>query len=109
VTPADLEAVVARTGHERFRWLTSDANPNPAHRDAYRKLVARLARGEPAPNPTPPPPKTVPLADALRARKLGLARCVYASKPACSCQGAARCHHLGRIVSIRDCLDCLKP
>ena len=28
MTPADLENVIARTGHERFRWLVSDANPD---------------------------------------------------------------------------------
>lgn len=113
MTPADLETVVSRTGHERFRWLVSDANPDARQRDQYRALVARLAKGDPpaarpiqAPPPEPPP---VPLAESRRAIKLGLSRCFYAAKPACSCQGAARCHHLKRIVSLRDCIDCLKP
>jgi hypothetical protein len=54
MTPEDLEAVVARTGHERYRWLTSDANPDVAQRDAYRELVVRLAREDVPPGEYPP-------------------------------------------------------
>lgn len=51
----DLDMVVVRTGHERLRELTSDANPDVAQRDAYRDLVTRLALGEPNPPPEYPP------------------------------------------------------
>ncbi len=59
--------------------------------------------------PQPDAPKPVPLATSLRARKLGALNCPYASKPPCSCQGAAKCWRLGKVVTLRDCIDCLKP
>lgn len=52
MTPADLETVIARTGHERFRDLTSDANPDAAQREAYRGLVARMAAEQPPAYPS---------------------------------------------------------
>jgi hypothetical protein len=65
MTPEDLEVVISRTGHERFRRLTSDANPDVAQRDAYRKLVARLARED---VPTAEyPPLAVQAGNALKA------------------------------------------
>jgi hypothetical protein len=36
---------------ERFRWLCSEANPDPETRDAYRALMVRRATGEPEPTP----------------------------------------------------------
>lgn len=56
MTPEHLEAAIARGGPERLRWLTSDANPDAAQRDAYRRLVVQLASGAvggPPPAPTP--------------------------------------------------------
>lgn len=47
MTPDDLGKVIAQTGHERYRWLTSDANPDAKQREAYRRLVERQALGEP--------------------------------------------------------------
>lgn len=44
MTPEQLEQVVAKTGHARFRDLTSDANA--ASREHYRRVVERLATGE---------------------------------------------------------------
>ena len=41
-----IEIVVARTRHERLRWLCSDANPDVAQRDGYRRLMIELAEGE---------------------------------------------------------------
>ncbi len=43
-----LEIVVARTGHERYRSLCSDANLNQGRnsRDAYRELMIQKAAGE---------------------------------------------------------------
>ena len=48
-----LTIVIARTGHERYRWLTSDANPDATQRDGYRASILRQA-GAPAP-PVPAP------------------------------------------------------
>lgn len=47
-----LEIVVSITRHERFRWLTREANPDVESRDAYRRQVLKMA-GHPAPEPTP--------------------------------------------------------
>jgi hypothetical protein len=34
-----LGAVVARTGHERYRWLCSDDNPDVVQRESYRRSM----------------------------------------------------------------------
>lgn len=44
-----LEIVVARSGNERFRELTSDGNPSDESRRSYRKLVVTLAERKPLP------------------------------------------------------------
>lgn len=46
-----LDEVVARTGHERFRALCADSNPDAAQRAAYRDTVLRMAGGAPAADP----------------------------------------------------------
>lgn len=56
-----LEAVVARTGVERYRHLCSDESPAES-RDAYRALMVRLASSPPpshapASPPSPPSPR----------------------------------------------------
>lgn len=100
MTPGQLEAVVARTGVRRYRWLTGGDNPDVASREAYRRLVERLAAGGPA---APP----VPLAASLRAAKHGGRNCPHGSPPSCGCSGLAACSLLGRDVTIRDCTECL--
>lgn len=50
-----LDAVVARTPHERYRWLCSDENPDVRQRERYRALMVRIASGEPDPDPDPDP------------------------------------------------------
>ncbi|APW60494.1 hypothetical protein [Paludisphaera borealis] len=66
MTDADLETVVARTGHERYRWLTSDANTDVWQRDQYRALVVQLATGQP-PEPAAYPPLATMIGNALTA------------------------------------------
>lgn len=51
-------------------------------------------------------PGTVPTRDSIRATKLGFRRCLYASHEGCGCTGT-HCYRHGRIVGLRDCLDCL--
>jgi hypothetical protein len=46
-----LDIVVSRTGHERYRELCADANPDVGQRDAYRALMIRQATDEPEPSP----------------------------------------------------------
>jgi hypothetical protein len=38
-----MEIVVRRTHHERYRWLTSDDNPDVMQRDGYRRLMVLKA------------------------------------------------------------------
>lgn len=56
MTPAQLESVVAATGHDRYRWLTSEANPDTDRREGYRRIVAAkaeaMASGEPPAYPS---------------------------------------------------------
>jgi hypothetical protein len=56
MTQEDLDLVVERTRHERYRWLVSEDNPDPGSREGSRAIVAELAagfRGEPAPSYPP--------------------------------------------------------
>lgn len=62
----------------------------------------------PAAGPGPAARGLVPLAESRRGTLLGLRRCLYASIEGCGCSGA-HCHHLGRVVQLRDCLACLPP
>jgi len=41
-----LEIEVARTGHERFRWLCSEANSNEEQREKYRAQIVDRASGQ---------------------------------------------------------------
>ena len=99
-----LDIVVARTRHERFRWLCSDANPDAHVREGYRALVLKLA-GEPV--SAPPPTPLVPLGNSIRAAQLGFRRCLYSTHEGCGCSGT-HCYHLGRVVGLADCISCLK-
>lgn len=38
-----VESAVARTGHDRLRWLASDDNPDEAQRKGYRRIVSRMS------------------------------------------------------------------
>ncbi len=38
-----LEIMVARTKHERYRWLTSDDNPDVVQREEFRALLVKQA------------------------------------------------------------------
>lgn len=42
-----LDIVVARTKHERFRWLCSEENPDVDQREKYRVQVVAMASKEP--------------------------------------------------------------
>lgn len=64
MTQDDLETVIARTGHERFRWLTSDDNPNVAQREGYRRIVREMAADTP---PAAYPPLLTQAASAAKA------------------------------------------
>lgn len=96
-----LEVVVARTRHERYRWLCSDENPNTEQREGYRRIVLEKA-GQPAPAPA----QSVPLSTSLRAARLGFRQCFYSSHEGCGCSGT-HCFYKGRIVELRECVECL--
>lgn len=106
MSPEQLNKVVAATGHERFRWLVSDANPDEAQRGAYRDTVAMLAEGTvKAVEPPPPTPTFGP--EVRKALWLGRLDCLYAGPPDCGCSGSHKCHHLGRDATLGDCVRCL--
>jgi hypothetical protein len=63
-----LNQVVAETGHERYRWLCSDANPDVNKRIGYQALVMRKAG---VPGPLPAMPITVDYGDPAPVRKGG--------------------------------------
>jgi hypothetical protein len=51
-------------------------------------------------------PATVPLAQSLASLRLGFRHCLYSTSATCACSGP-HCHHLGRLVSLGDCVRCL--
>jgi len=103
MTGDQLDRVVATTGHDRYRWLTSEANPDELQREAYRRLVERLAAG-----PLPPPRPVADLSGTRKAMRMGKLACLYAGPPACGCSGSHRCYALGRDATLRDCMVCLR-
>ncbi len=91
-----LEIIVARTRHERFRWLCSDANPEADQRDGYRATMIEQATGEhaaAAPQPADP--------------WLPLIRACEHHNPGCCAHPAAFCSLFARDVSRDDCVACL--
>ena len=70
-----------------------------------RHAQVRLAIAETDP-PASVPSSPAPLSASIRAAKLGFRRCLYSTHEGCGCSGT-HCHHLGRIVSLPDCLSCL--
>ena len=95
-----LDCVVARTGHERFRQLCSDASPGHA---GYRRLMIRMAGGNVA-DPAP-----IPLAESLGLLRL-VNSCPYRSRDAaCGCSGF-RCalRMVNPVVNHLDCLECVR-
>lgn len=77
--------------------------------DTERRHAARLlAMGDEPTDDSQPPPATVPLAQSLRAARLGYRSCLYGSHEGCGCAGT-HCHRLSRVVSLRDCIACLEP
>ena len=118
MTDAQLDLMVLRTGVDRLRWATSDANPDAADRESSREWVRSMSAlpewiAAPAPEPEPdaspfvaPRPEPIPLADAQRARKLGFSRCWFSFKDEhCGCSGL-QCDLLKRRVTLRDCVAC---
>ena len=89
-----LEAVVARTRHERYRALCADAHPD---RGAWRAEVVRLAAAGPRPS----------VAESL-ARTRGMRSCPFRSTDrSCGCSGGRCALRRGASVSHLDCFDCL--
>ena len=64
--PEALNIVIARTGHERFRFLCSEANPDRDTREGYRALVLRLAAQAPGDPPPELAPRPAPIVYAPR-------------------------------------------
>lgn len=65
-----IDSAVARTGHDRLRWLASDANPDVQQRDGYRRTALILLGQDQVADPAPKPPAYPPLArQALNSAK----------------------------------------
>jgi hypothetical protein len=93
-----LECVIARTRHERYRVLCSDAWPDHS---GYRRLMLRLAAGGKINDPVP-----IPLPESLALLRL-VNSCPYRSRDAaCGCSGS-KCGIRSAIVSHHDCFDCV--
>jgi hypothetical protein len=101
-----LDIVVARTGHSPYRELCSEANTDAQQRDAYRRLVYELAGSAPDALPSPPVVARPEIRRMLAVMKWGLRSCLYSSHEGCGCSGT-HCYHLGRAVTLPDCLECL--
>lgn len=80
-------------------WLESGTE------DQKRHARARLAMPDTPPQ-RPDPVSLAPVSSAIRAVKLGFRQCLYSTREGCGCSGT-HCHHLGRVVTLPDCLKCL--
>lgn len=102
-----VEIVIARTKHERFRYLCSDDNPN---REAWRAHVISEATGE----PRQPAITSNPTVQRQRLLATLVKACPYRENTSsCGC-GASKCHAAwgsSRIdpqaANMQDCLDCV--
>lgn len=81
-------------------WLQSGSEMQRRH------AAARLAMSD-TPSRRPDPVPLTPVSSSIRAVKLGFRRCLYSTHEGCGCSGT-HCHHLNRVVSLPDCISCLK-
>jgi hypothetical protein len=86
MTDSDLEIIVARHG-DRFRYLVSDANPDAASREDYRRWVRDQAAA-----PWPPPPRE-PTAYPSVLAQLGNAAGALGRFVASGCETVDRAEH----------------
>jgi hypothetical protein len=107
----DLEFVVERTGHSRFRVLTDPADP--AYQEGYIGIVRGLAagfRGE----PPPPPRRRFTAAQVRRAQEdariaAKVKKCPDREPvPGCGCSGEARCRRDGAVKQRLECYACVE-
>jgi hypothetical protein len=115
MTSDELELMIERTGIESLRFAASDDNPDEAQREAAREWVRKSAALAEWPPPcgecnepkVDPEPGRIALAVTLKALRVGMGKCFYASPPACGCGGVV-CHRLGgRFITVMDCVACL--
>lgn len=107
MTPDQLDAAVAATGVERYRWLTSAANPDEASREGYRRLVREKAEALDGSGATAAP--VDPPAPNPHAVLLKLVRaCPHAGLASCGCNSVRRCAAYNRDVAISECLACVR-
>jgi hypothetical protein len=93
-----LEAVVARTGVERYRYLCLE-HPKPTLRAEYTSLVLRLAAQPPSSRPTP---------TELVALARKVMECPFRSTELSGC-GCAHCGlRSGARVSKLECVECMR-
>lgn len=100
-----LAEAIHATGIDRYRWLTSDANPHPSpnSRDDWRRFILDR-RWEAQAMPAEARPS---VAESLAmTRKMGA--CPFRSKGVgCGCE--ARCAlRGGKAVAAAECFDCLR-
>lgn len=98
-----LDLVVSRTGHQRYRWLCSEDNPDTEQRAAYRRLVISQAVDQPTAGISA---VLMPAVESIAALKL-VRRCHYRSVPSCGCEPGRCGLRGGKWVSDQDCLTCV--
>jgi len=103
MTASDLDAVVAVAGHERYRYLTSDVNPDAESREGYRRLVREKAEALAG---LPPPRPAVPNAYQIQLQQVR--ECPHAGPASCGCNAVRRCAIYNRDVAIEQCLRCVR-
>ena len=108
-----LEKGIAKTGHERFRYLCLE-HPDEATRAKHVAYVMAKASGQAmgrgivsaSRGRVAAREEVIPLADALRRRRLVRA-CLFRGKPKCGCTGSAACALAGKDRTQRECEECV--
>ena len=109
MTLADaIDAVVGSTGHQRYRFLCSEANPNARQREAYRRHVLRLATGEEAARPAPRATRPAPARPEPGVDWSSRIRECPDFHPGCCSSPAPFCSRFNINPTRERCIECLK-
>lgn len=100
-----LELVVAETGVGHYRFLCSEANPDPSTREGYRRYMVELATGVKVARPEAPPPASPrPPPGDWSAR----IRACPDFNPGCCASPAPYCSRFDLHPSRERCIECLR-
>lgn len=106
MTINELDIAVARTKHERLRYLTSLDNPDEASREAWRRKTERIASElyRPETGVTETSVTRTSVTETMERLKL-VKTCQHLVEPTCGCN-FGRCSLYDKPTSYPECIAC---